>query len=147
MLHILRGLPKRLAWRSKLPALALFVLSAALIAFLPASAPASLAARLFESPVATPSPAAPTIAPPTPEPPTATPIPPTPKPTQTPTKQAPTPTLTPTPAPRGIDWGLFADTMALVFSYLWLVCGASVVVGLSVVLLVLYIRSRRRPGS
>ena len=83
----------------------LFALSVGLIAMLPAGTPVAMAARLFQSPVESPSPA-PTVTPeqPTPQPEQPTPEPPTqtpsqPDPTQTPPPTAVPATFTPEPAP------------------------------------------------
>ncbi len=107
------------------------------------------------TPTDTPAPTdTPTQPPPTPEP-TAT-WTPTPLPTAT-----PQPTSTPPPpAPstirrhyvRGdsnvvIQWGMLVDSLALGISYLWLVAGILIGVGLPILFLVLWVRNRRRRST
>ena len=152
------------ALRTILPLTLLLVFSVVGVALLPPSAPAALAERLFESPIETPQPTpveevTPTPLPPTPppeepspEPPTSTPVPE--EPTPAPAVEQPTPlpeieaepaVAEPEPEPPAttIDWERFIDTMVLVFSHFWLACGVTVLLALIVIIIVLFVRSRR----
>lgn len=118
-----------------------------------------------EAPTATMEP----VASPTPElpSPTATVATPTPTatatftvtPTEVPPTLTPLPTATSTPGepssgdenryPEGdsnlvFDWSMLVDSTALAVSYVWLCCGAIILVGIPVIFAVLWIASKRR---
>lgn len=119
----------------------------------PATGPITPTATI--TPTNTPVPTdTPTQPPPTPEP-TAT-WTPTPLPTAT-----PQPTSTPQPTAlstirrhyvRGdsnivIQWGMLVDSLALGISYLWLVAGILIGIGLPILFIVLWVRNRRRRST
>lgn len=175
MSFLISFLSKRVVGKGTIPLL-LVLLSVGIVLALPSDAPIALASRLFESPVETPTVEAPTAIPEvptaTPEVPTATPEAPGPSPeplpSDTPEVSKPTPmpaepTATetrapelppamieaePTPAPSPqVNWARFIDTVVLVFSHFWLACGVVVLLSVIVLLVVLWLRSRRAPAG
>ena len=127
----------------------------------PTTGPITATAGITETPFLPPL-----ITPTTPIAPTNTPSP-TATPTRSPTPEPtaswtpiPSPTASPEPAntaPRRhyvrgdsnivIQWGMLIDSLALGISYAWLIGGILVGVGLPILLIVLWVRTRRRRSA